>query len=422
MRKILTVTILASAGLALVLLLGWSSVQAQTAPAGKGAADTLSERIKAAKAKAEADRIAAEGEPGTAAEETQPAEEEKPKEKPKATKKPVSRPTEGAGTTGTAEDPYGSPRDTTSLPMTGPQDVLQRYDVNATPEQKLMRIRAIRAAEAAKTKGTEAKKPAEAGGIPVDAGLRNYRELVKQYSPDRVYLSQPQVPTGIVGTETLPGLGAAAERARENSGQLPDPSKNPDEYEQMLKQQYGVRGALPEFTDPSLRSTYEAQRFRNWLFSDQGVYVDPGKTDVSQLYNTYQAYRSLPPQSNSLGKRDSYVPNSTDFVNPTYRGSIYSNAYSGDPYVRSYSPDTTQSRYSSSGYYSMDTRESFSDYYQREIGVSNAFVPGSASRQFEVNTVKQWTDTINQYYGTNTAAGTNTFTDTYRLYSAQRKY
>jgi hypothetical protein len=109
-------------------------------------------------------------------------------------------------------------------------------------------------------------------------------------------------------------------------------------------------------------------------------------------------------------------------VNPTYRGSIYSNAYSGDPYVRSYSPDTTQSRYSSSGYYSMDTRESFSDYYQREIGVSNAFVPGSASRQIEVNTVKQWTDTINQYYGTNTAAGTNTFTDTYRLYSAQRKY
>jgi len=415
MRRMVTIAILMSAGIVLLVLLGSGSVRAQTAASDQRLVDSLVEQIKAAKA--EMARRAAAEEQATAPDETQ-KKAEKPAEKPKAAKKPTRTQKEEGGL-GIGTDRYRLLRQGTGLPSSG---LGGRYDLSETPEDILNRIRAERAAAGGQgPKGTEAK-PAEEGGIPMESGLRNFREMIKQYSPDRVYLAQPKVPTGIVGTGMLPGPPGGATVSRVTGVQLPDPSTQPDEYAQALTDQFGVRAALPQFADPSLRSTYEAQRFRNLLFNDQGVYVAPGNANISQLYNTYKTFQSLPGESNSLGKRDAYVANSQNFVSSTYRGSIYSNPYSNDPYARSVSPYTTQSKYSSTGYYSLDTRESFSDYYQRELGVNATFVPGSASRLYEINTVKQWTNTIRDYYGTQIRPGEKTFADTYRLYSGERRY
>jgi len=424
MRKTLAILVLAGVGLGLLFFLGSVGAQAQSASPDKNQVDSLVERIKAAKADVE--RRESEDENGKPLQLTKP-DQRSAKEKAKETeakKTEVSRKEEGRAANILA-DRYL--REAGEIPRMGPRDILRRYEVGLTPEEILKRIRESRATEAEAQKKGQEKKPDE-GGIAQESAPRDYRELAKEYSPDRVYLAQPRVTVGPIGAETLPGRkdmpSAGMTEIRRSTGpsEFPDPNKDLDRYQALLTDRFGVRGELPQFIDPSLRSTYEAQRFRNWLTNEQDVRVEPGRMDVSQLYSTYRAFQSLPEVNKSLGRRDAYVPNSTNYLTPAYRGSIYSQPFSSDPYARNYSPNSTQSKYSSPDYYSLNTRESFSDYYQREYGVSNAFVPGSAARQYEVNTVKQWADSLRQNYGIDVRPGERTYSEMYRLNTSMPRY
>ncbi len=287
------------------------------------------------------------------------------------------------------------------------------------------RIRASRSEEAEKEKA-EREKAAKEGVTRETTGVEP-RMPAADVSTYRRFLTPMRDVSGTVGGEALRDTTAAPARATEagaaaRSGELPDPSKDPSAYEARVRADMGPRGDLPAYADKSLLGVYESDRYGRLLSQARDVQPNPGGTNASQAYKAYQALQRNPDTGSIIGQRDVYVPNSATFINPTFRGSIYEIPYSTDPFRRNYSDLTTQSKYSSAGYYNLGVRESFQDYYTREYGVSRAFVPGASSSQnFEVNTVKQWTQQIRQDYGVDIRPGAATYGDLYRIQTGLRK-
>jgi hypothetical protein len=257
-------------------------------------------------------------------------------------------------------------------------------------------------------------------------GLRDFRQLTPDYSLERQYGLRPQ--GGMIGERLIPRDDVVTERERPSgeggagpTHELPDITKDTQGYAERMVREFGVRGAIPDVNvDPRLLEIQERNRFARWSQKDHEALVDPkAMASTERLYDTYKELGKVPIARSYESYRDTYVPYSQNFLDPSLRGTIYGRGFINDPDQRNYNLNIAQSKYSSDWYYNLDLRESFEDYYTREFGVNNSFVPGSASRFFEINTLKQWADFYQRDYGVNIRTGNYTYSDWYRLHTSK---
>jgi hypothetical protein len=412
-----------TAAIAVVLLWG-SPASAQSRRTGTPEVDPLIERIQAARARDE--RLYGDGTTkdagGASSGERKPAV---------AAKKPVAdaakekdaekRRPEGiaADVERSAKDPAAYAKEMSTPGRVTAQDVLKSYETDRTVGGMLDRIRGSRSEEAEKEKALREKAAKE--GVTREPAPLEVRTPASDPSAYQRFLTPRRGVAGTVGGEAVlqtrqAPLGVAEIRNAVRPSGLPDPSKESTLYDTRVQAEMGVRAQLPRYADSSLLGVYETQRYDRLLTQDRDVRFEKGRANLTNVYQTYQGFQNAPDTGSSIARRDVYVPNSTTFINPTYRGSIYEVPYASDPFRRNYSSNTTDSRYSNSSYFNLGNRESYEDYYTREYGVSRSFVPDfSSSRGFEVNTIKQWTQDLRTNYGIDVRPGSATYGDLYRM-------
>jgi hypothetical protein len=315
---------------------------------------------------------------------------------------------------------------TTRRPMTY-RELLEQYDRGTSTEDLLKRIREGRpGSEEGKKEGEESEeepltRPGLGGG-----GVKV--ETPKYGVEDRFHESLRGRP-GIVGSRRLTAddeytvrIGGEATRQGTLSS-LPDPGEDLQAYRRRLSGTVYQSGRDERYLDnvvPDLRSTVEGERLNREVINRYEARIIPQEVgNLGQAFKAYESLTQLPRLSDSLGRRDVYVPNSTNYLNQTYRGSIYGIPYSNDPYQRNWAPQLTRSKYSTESYYNFNVQESFADWYQREYGVSNAFVPGSTARQYDINTLQQWQSSLRRDYGIDVRATQSTYADMYRLHTGK---
>ncbi|HUW55068.1 MAG TPA: hypothetical protein VMZ92_00380 [Planctomycetota bacterium] len=420
MRKLLPFLVAAGVGLALLLLPAGRTARAQSAADRE--ADSLLERIRSAKSRQQATTSAKPDDKKI--DLNAPGEGKTDKE---GTEKDESKAPRRREAVEVITDPYEYMRRMGTMPRAGTRDLLRSYDIERTPNELLERIRESRVTDdRAKKKATERKETA-LRRTSQQPSTTDYRQGLSDYNLEDKYLSPLSELSDGIGADALrapasPREAAAELRRSTSPTDLPDPNKNLDRYQKGLREQYGEKGALPQYVDTNLRGTYEAGRFKSWLQNEYGTRVETDQLDVSQLNNAYREFQALPPVNESLGRRDSYIPNSQNFLSDVYRGTIYSQSNTIDPGRRNWSPSFSQSKYSTADYYNLNTFDSYSDYYEREYGVSKAFVPGSSARHYDINTMKQWEDSLRRDYGMDSRAGDRTYADLYRLYTSKPGY
>ncbi|KPJ55770.1 MAG: hypothetical protein AMS16_03665 [Planctomycetes bacterium DG_58] len=422
MRKLLPVLVMTGVALAVLLWWGerWSAAQSPLTPQDE--ADSLIEKIKAIRAKHEAD---ASGEsikrkleltaPGEAKTDEKTSEE--------ATSK-KARPREPVEIT---EDPYEYLWRMGTLRYPGRRELLERYSIETDPNELLQRIRESRANQDEKKKKTTGRQETAERPATPEPTPRDYREPLPDYSIDGAYLAPlDQIPDAI-GTDALrrqPGPTTRSEEISRSTDptELPDPSKDMDRYQKALRERYGARAGVSQYSYEGLRDTYERNRFKTWLQNQHEARVESNKLDVPQLSKAYDEYQKLPALNESLGRRDVYIPYSQNYLSDTYRGTIYSRPYTSDPVRRNLSAAISQSKYSTLDYFNLNTFDAFADYYQREYGVGRSFVPGSAAGHYDINTMKQWTESLRRDYGIDVGDGRRTYAELYKLYTSKPGY
>ncbi len=418
MRKFLPALVITGVAVAVLLSWGgrWAAAQSSLSPQEE--ADSLVERIKALRAKHEA---AASGESTKRKIELSAPGEAKTDEKVTSKKARPRKPVE------ITTDRYEYLRRMGTARYPGRRELLERYTIGTSPSELLQRIRESRAAEDEKGKKTTARKETARRPGTAEPTPRDYREPLPDYSLESGYFSPlGQIPDAI-GADALGKQPVPTRRGEEitrsiDPSQLPDPSKDMDRYQKALRERYGARGSVSQYSYERLRGTYERGRFSEWLQNQHEVRVESDKLDVPQLSSAYEQYQRLPPINESLGRRDAYIPYSQNFLSGIYRGTIYSRPNTSDPARRDWAAAISQSKYSSQGYFNLDTFDSFSDYYQREYGVGRSFVPGSAAGHYDLNTMKQWTESLRRDYGIDVGDGRQTYADLYRIYTGKPGY
>ncbi|HUV38820.1 MAG TPA: hypothetical protein VMY39_04370 [Planctomycetota bacterium] len=410
---------------AALLVLCARAVRAQSTevdPEREAATRRLLERIRAAKAEAEKDKPALhkdkdkDKEKDAAESDTDLSspEEKKARQERRAKLRALL-----SGKPDTGEefitDPNELRRRVGSIPRQGPRDLLGAYDSEDSTENILKRIRQARSGESERGREQEAEER-----VSPEPGLRGLPGEVPDYSLETKVDRDLERRLSGVGMGMLPGdraqryQGIGGPTRGLGSATLPDPSTDLRDYNTRMVREFGERGALPGNVNPDLVNEHETRRFGRWLTDDFDARLETGGVSLPDAYKAYRDLHALGPRNTSLGRRDTYVPYSTDYLSPTYRGTIYGNYYSSDPYQRSYAPDLSRSKFSNESYYNNDVTQSFSDYYQREYGVGPSFVPESSSRYYDVNTMKQWQNQL-RWQGIDTRGAANTYSDLYRL-------
>jgi len=411
MRGFLSSFLLAALAVTVILWLGAGEVRAQTPSAVQEEADTLLERIRAAKAKSE----------GASAQDTGIDLSTPSERKKKAAEKDTEDTAERRRTPArTITDPYAYTRSMTLGSGLGARDVLQRYELGTSSQQLLGRIRGSRPSEEKPRDEATTESPRPETTTPErpffdrPTGLRDYRHLAPDYHLESRYSTDVSRTTELLG-----GSDLARSSARD---ELPDPKKDFDTYQAILKKELGARGQVSRYADPNLRGTYETKRFGNLLSEQYDVDIDLKRQDAASAYSTYRQFQRLPDVSTQLGKRDTYIPYSTNYLSSTYRGTIYDTSSSSDLLSSRSVASPTYSRLSNLNYFNLNTRESYADYYEREYGVSRSFLPGSSARHYDLNTMKQWSAQLNRDYGVDVRAGSQTYADLYRLHTSKPGY
>jgi hypothetical protein len=302
------------------------------------------------------------------------------------------------------------------FPILNPDEVAGLYQPETVPGKVLKGGK----------EGAEAKRGAKPEDVTVrKASVRDYRNLAQEYDLQRKYAPYNQQLPGVVASGALPGevrtpVGRAITPGNEMPAAVPDPAIDKEAYEKLMKGVFGEKGALPPSADPNLVKTYEVQRFQRWLQQDFEARVSAqSNVTVPQLFSTYNMFQNLPPTNRAQQYRDVYVPNSQDFINPSYRGTIYGQPFIDDPYRYNYNPNITQSKYSNADYFNMNTKQGFQDWYVRDMGVNNQFVPDGVNRNYDMNTIKQWTTSFRENFGVDLRVGAQTYGDYYRMWTSK---
>jgi len=310
-----------------------------------------------------------------------------------------------------------------SVPRIGAKEMLDEYRMGTSTKDLLKRIQQSRSGEL--QEGKEKRKKEAGERVTREPVIRDFRSGLPDYSLDTKIDRDFRRRLNVIGVGGLAGeqerlrnrmIGGPTRRTR--VADLPDPAKDFDLYKTRLRSEFGERGTLPSYVDPKLAGVQETRRFDRWITNEFGARLEPGRASLPQAYNAYKSLASLPPLDTSRGRRDVYVPYSTNFLNPIYRGGIYGAPLTSDPYQRNYGPTLTESKYSQQEYLNTGVRESFADYYRREFGVGTSFVPESSSRYYDINTMNQWQAQLRRS-GVDTRGANTSYSDLYRLQTSK---
>ncbi len=275
--------------------------------------------------------------------------------------------------------------------------------------EALRRIRESQSTEREEEKSVR-ERAAEAAIARGGAFLSDRTAGRRDFSLDSRYMSPLRAASTVIGADRLRSTRLRASGTPQYAA-VRDLSTDDGVA---AESKFGTSEDLTRYADPNLVKTYKASEAKRALMRNSDVNVDKGSVSLTDLNRTYRQLSRVSTASRSLGRRDTYVPNSTNFLDNTYKGSIYSRSYSVDPSYRNSARNLTQTK-STGGYYNLNTREAYSDWYQREYGVGRSYVPTSASRQYEVNTMKQWEDDLRRDRGINVRSGTMTYAEMYHL-------